>query len=251
MNLDDNKNSPADQNALYSQRAADFHGLVRGSLRDRDALDHYRRLVRRHGKTSAIIDIGCGTGDVLNDLSTELTTTRLVGTDIVDDMLAIGRKEAKPPSSSAQGPTPEFILGDMHNLSNERPELGKSFDLVISRWAYHHSLDLGRVFQVTRSLLKPNGWHVFLSNVVYSGTSSCPFETYKVQLQEDFAVTNYTLTLHQYLSALAESRFMITEVALYAADHKIVQEPRVLWYGEDGLLSVRVFTGVFAAQLVT
>ncbi|MEM6583924.1 MAG: methyltransferase domain-containing protein [Pseudomonadota bacterium] len=243
--------SPGEQSALYSNRAADFHSLVTGSLRDKNAVDHYTRLVREHGETAAIIDIGCGTGDVLNALSTSLQTTRLVGVDVVDDMLDIGRKESLALADSASGPSPEFVNSDMHTVSNDYPEFKDAFDLVISRWTYHHSKDLSRIFSVTQSLLKPNGWHVFLSNVVQAFSNSASPATYQVQLSEDFAVTNYALTVEDYLNALADSGFMTSEVALYSADHKIVHDPSELWFRKNGSLSTSVFTGIFVAQLVS
>ncbi|MEM8563926.1 MAG: class I SAM-dependent methyltransferase [Pseudomonadota bacterium] len=239
-----------DQSALYSQKAAEFHSLVTGSLRDKTAVEHYLRLVRTHGEAAAIIDIGCGTGDVLNGLSTSLQTTRLVGADVVDDMLEIGRKESDACADTALARPPEFVNCDMHTTTEDYPEFRNAFDLVISRWTYHHSKDLGRIFQVTRSLLKPNGWHVFLSNVVQSFSESSSPETYQVQLSDTFAVSNYALSVADYLNALVDSGFMTSELALYSADHKILHEPKELWYREDGSQRTGVFTGVFAAQLV-
>ncbi|MEM9257595.1 MAG: class I SAM-dependent methyltransferase [Pseudomonadota bacterium] len=236
------------QQSLYAERAEEFHSLVSGALRDADAIEHYERLVRKHGVGGAIVDVGCGTGDVINNLSATLETTRLVGVDVVDDMLNIGRREADASRSTAGVTKPEFLRADMHRVTDDQPDLGQSFDLVISRWTYHNSRELTRIFHVSRSLLKPGGWHVFLSNVVQTARDPCPIDSYEVELAEDFSVANYALTLSDYTKALAANRFMSAEVALYSADHKIVKQPRDDWSGSDGFPDVFVFTGVFAAQ---
>lgn len=92
--------------------------------------------------SSAILDLGCGTGRYLHNLSRRFS--RSVGVDISAGMLDVARS-----TRSAI----EFLHGDMETLAFE----DCSFDVVVSSRVMTHLADTSRAFREIARVMKPDG----------------------------------------------------------------------------------------------
>lgn len=98
-------------------------------------------------KSARIIDIGCGTGELLLYLQNE-GYTNLYGNDISENMIKISREKVKKAN---------FFYGSINKV-----QIDGKFDYIIITEALHHIPDLKMTFESLRSLLKPRGEIVLL-----------------------------------------------------------------------------------------
>jgi 2-polyprenyl-3-methyl-5-hydroxy-6-metoxy-1,4-benzoquinol methylase len=80
--------------------------------------------VEARADAQSVIDVGCGTGELLGRLSEELRAARLVGIDFAE--AAITRARIRVPNA-------EFVIGDLYDL----PE-GQRFELVLCTEVLEH-----------------------------------------------------------------------------------------------------------------
>lgn len=98
-------------------------------------------------KTDLVLEVAAGTCVCGRDLADE--AQHVVCLDLTPAMLAAGKREAEK-----QGKTNmTFLLGNAMDL----PFLPDSFDIVISRLAFHHFPDVCRPMQEMARVLKPGG----------------------------------------------------------------------------------------------
>ena len=86
-------------------------------------------------KPASLLDISCGTGELLKELYDKYNTITLEGIDFSEEMLAKA-KEKLPP-------TVKLMQGDVHHL----PYKDTSFDMVVSTEAFHHYDDQLKALQ--------------------------------------------------------------------------------------------------------
>jgi SAM-dependent methyltransferase len=104
----------------------------------------------RHERPVRVIDVGCGTGNLLVSLSRHFPHTEFLGVDASPQAL-----------TSAQASARSQELG---NLTFRRADLAKSmtrlgtFRLVICTGVLHHLEDIPRAFQRLTALVEPNGY---------------------------------------------------------------------------------------------
>lgn len=96
-------------------------------------------------KKLKILDISCGTGELLKELHQKCPILELQGMDLSENMLAAAKK--KLPS------TIELRRGDVHNL----PYHDNYFDLVMTTEAFHHYYDQAKALQEMIRVAKNNG----------------------------------------------------------------------------------------------
>ncbi len=92
-----------------------------------------------------ILDLGCGTGTLIQSLLTLVPEAEIVGLDCSDAMLSVARQ--KLPNSV------ELHLGSADSL----PFPSENFNLVISTSAFHYFCNPSLVIQEAKRILKPNG----------------------------------------------------------------------------------------------
>lgn len=92
----------------------------------------------------AILDVGCGTGNLLSMVPRE-TGTKLYGIDLSPEMVKLARAKL--------GPEVELKTGDSEHL----PWAAGFFDLVYSTDSFHHYPQPERVLQEMKRVLKQNG----------------------------------------------------------------------------------------------
>lgn len=73
-----------------------------------------------------MLDVGCGTGALLQELARKFPQATLVGVDPVPEMLAIARKRVSPSTELREG------------WAEELPYEDKGFDVVVSCNIFHY-----------------------------------------------------------------------------------------------------------------
>jgi ubiquinone/menaquinone biosynthesis C-methylase UbiE len=92
-----------------------------------------------------ILDLGCGTGALLQRLVALAPETTLIGVDLSAPMLAVARQ--KLPEAV------ELHVGKVESL----PFAQESFDRVISTSAFHYFREPAQALQAIKRVLKPGG----------------------------------------------------------------------------------------------
>lgn len=93
----------------------------------------------------SVLDVGCGTGELLVQLTRRWPGARHVGLDLSSDMLSRGR--AKPARGVA------LIQGSVYDL----PFADGAFDLITNSISSHFYLDFGRALGELRRVCAPDG----------------------------------------------------------------------------------------------
>lgn len=94
-----------------------------------------------------ILDIACGTGIVTCEFAKYANS--VVGLDITEDMISQAIKVQNENNLTNM----KFDLGDVENLPYEND----SFDIVFTRYSFHHFLDTKKVFDEMTRVCKPKG----------------------------------------------------------------------------------------------
>jgi SAM-dependent methyltransferase len=131
-----------------SSTYARFFAPIFGRLYDRVAEDVIAELTaRRRVRGGMVVDIGCGPGDLVAELSRRLHETRITGMDLSPSMLLWAG-----PHATADGRV-KFLVGDAADL----PFNDASVDLVVSTLSMHHWSDPAGVFAEIDRVLRPGG----------------------------------------------------------------------------------------------
>lgn len=107
-------------------------------------------LLRNRKSTDSILDIATGTGDFAILANKKLHPSRIIGVDISEGMMQIGRKKVLQLGLTDKI---EFRNEDCANLSFE----SNSFDAVISAFALRNFQNLDQCLKEMHRVLAPNG----------------------------------------------------------------------------------------------
>jgi SAM-dependent methyltransferase len=131
-----------------SSAYARFFAPIFGRLYDIVAADVVRELTARHRlRGGTIVDLGCGPGDLVAELSRRLKEVRITGIDVSPSMLLWAGRHA-----TADGRV-KFLAGDAAEL----PFNDASVDLLVSTLSMHHWSDPADAFAEIDRVLRPGG----------------------------------------------------------------------------------------------
>ena len=94
---------------------------------------------------SDVLDVGCGTGAVIELLHGKHPGARYVGLDLTPDMIAVAKAKGLDGC--------EFVVGDAEDLSFA----ANSFDAVLTSNSFHHYPNPERFFAGVHRVLRPGG----------------------------------------------------------------------------------------------
>ena len=106
------------------------------------------------GGAFRILDLGCGTGEITRRLAARYPDATLLGVDILEENLAIARRESVP-----LGERVRYESGDAFALAH--PDA--AFDLVVCRHMSQAVPDFAKVLAEITRVLTPGGWLHLLS----------------------------------------------------------------------------------------
>ena len=98
------------------------------------------------GRPGAILDVGCGTGRLLESAHTRFPGATLVGVDAAIEMVR-----------QAQGKHPDGAIKFQQAVAEELPFPDGSFDLVFSTMTFHHWRDRAKGAAEVARMLTPGG----------------------------------------------------------------------------------------------
>jgi SAM-dependent methyltransferase len=130
--------------AIYARLIAPFLGRLYRRVADDVAAELESR--GRHRKPT-IVDLGCGTGDLVVAISRRLRDARIVGLDSSPSMLLWANRH-----STADGRL-RFMSGDAAVM----PFADETVDMVVSTLSLHHWEDPANVFAEIARILQPGG----------------------------------------------------------------------------------------------
>ena len=119
-------------------------------------------LVERLAQGIAVLDVGCGSGRILNKLASGYPASRFVGMDFSDEAITSARQEAAEKGLR----NVEFQIADLSTFDETAPPA--AFDLITTFDAIHDQAKPLNVLKGIRRALKPDG--VYLMQDI-SGTS--------------------------------------------------------------------------------
>ncbi len=102
---------------------------------------------RAFPRPGAILDIGCGTGLLLQRAARRFPAARLTGIDPAEEMIRVAQ------SSAPEGASVRFV----HGLAEQQPFADSSFELVLTTMSFHHWTDQAQALREVRRVLAPGG----------------------------------------------------------------------------------------------
>ena len=130
--------------ATYARFFAPFLGRLYGRVAEEAAGELEDRGLNRRAH---VLDIGCGTGDLVVALSRRLRDARIIGIDLSPSMLLYAGRHATTDGRL------RFIVGDAASL----PFDDGAVDLVVSTLSLHHWTEPADAFAEIARVLRPGG----------------------------------------------------------------------------------------------
>jgi demethylmenaquinone methyltransferase/2-methoxy-6-polyprenyl-1,4-benzoquinol methylase len=139
----------------------------------------WRRAVRRalpEGAPLRVLDVATGTADLLLELAREPRVTELLGVDISEEMLAVGRTKL---DRLPEGTSGELRTGDALDLAAYRGQ----FDAVSIAFGIRNVLDVDKALREMTGTLRPGGRVLVLEFSEPEGPLFAPlYRTYRKHL---------------------------------------------------------------------
>ncbi|HIK37046.1 MAG: class I SAM-dependent methyltransferase [Geminocystis sp.] len=144
-----------------------------------------------------VLDVGCGTGKLLNLLAARYPQLKGIGLDLSPEMLKQARK------ANRHHPRLIFVGGNAENL----PFADNQFDAVFNTISFLHYPNPEAVFQEVARVLKPGGYFYladYIAKETQNTVSISPgkIRFYSAKKREEMATSSGLLTVsHPYLFA--------------------------------------------------
>jgi ubiquinone/menaquinone biosynthesis C-methylase UbiE len=139
--------SPTSRNPQAVQMADE--SMVRGLAAQAEAIWPLEEPFYRRYQPTAILDVGCGTGEISSRLATLFPAARVVGVDVLEAHLALARARY-----AAVGDRLTFQIGDAYRL----PFADRTFDLVVCRHVLQAIPDAPLVLAELVRVCAPGGY---------------------------------------------------------------------------------------------
>ncbi|MHC1683129.1 MAG: class I SAM-dependent methyltransferase [Clostridiaceae bacterium] len=110
----------------WNEVAIDYDSLMNKDLSYIDQLDNVISQIDVSAKK--ILDIGCGTGALIEKIVDKFPSSNIVGLDPAEEMLSSVRKKFENNNNIT------YILGSGHKIDAE----DGTFDCIVTNWALHH-----------------------------------------------------------------------------------------------------------------
>lgn len=137
----------------YSRPIACTFDLVTHLVFGRRYDEIARAIAAEAPEGGTVVDIGCGTGEVLGRLATLAPSLDLIGVDVDAEMIERAQRNAGRRALKAATGRPRFVVADVAEL----PFADESVDLVVSSYAVHHFPDRHAARSEIMRVLKPGG----------------------------------------------------------------------------------------------
>lgn len=110
-----------------------------------------------------VLDVACGAGLLSVPCAKQLNPCKkVIGIDITNDMLNNAKKYAND-NELIFGPNDDAILDFVHGNVEQLPFEDEEFNIVITRWTFHHFEKLNTILkEIHRVLNKENGHLIFM-----------------------------------------------------------------------------------------
>lgn len=123
------------------------HESVLRSHRWRTAENSAAFVLSHLGPGTALLDVGCGPGNITADLAARIEGGSTLGIDLSDEVVRLARESHRGVANL------EFAVGDVYAL--DAPD--ESYDLVFAHQVLQHLSDPVRAFGELRRVLRPGG----------------------------------------------------------------------------------------------
>jgi SAM-dependent methyltransferase len=140
----------------------DIHARAAGRIRAKSGEEMDGHIVSRLRGISnpRLLSLGCGPGGVELAIAREARHARLLGLDVNEQLLELGRA-----SAAAEGLSVEFAAADLNQADLPHAE----FDIVFCHASLHHILELERLFAGIKKALKPGGELIVMDVMTRNG----------------------------------------------------------------------------------
>jgi trans-aconitate 2-methyltransferase len=207
--------NPAQYEKFKAQRSQPFYDLM-NLLRSQDG--------------AKVVDLGCGTGELTEELHRFIRASETLGIDSSDEML----KKAQ----SFAGHGLSFQKGDIQNFFEPN-----GFDIIFSNAAIQWCSDHTTVFAQLKSSLRPGGQlaiqmpmnHDYATHTIAKQMSLK--EPWASLMKEPYAKTQSMLTVEQYASLLFKLGFKEQNVSLKVYGHELESREGVIEWVKGTLLT--------------
>lgn len=102
-----------------------------------------------------ILDIGCGTGELVIEIKKLYPKSKVIGVDIAKGMIEKAQEKAKKIDCI------DFLIGDVHKLDFEK----NMFDFVFNTISFHHYQEPAKALNEMKRVLKPGGKLYILDSI--------------------------------------------------------------------------------------
>ncbi|MBS3075385.1 methyltransferase domain-containing protein [Candidatus Pacearchaeota archaeon] len=140
--MENKKNLESINKKFFNEIAGYYDNFILKSL----FVKALKKLIKTMGikKNSKILDLGCGTGNLLHLLEKENKNLKLYGIDISEEMLKIAKDRLNKKT-------------ELKLISAEKIDFKNKFDYVFSTEAFHHYSDYHLIMNNIYKSLKNNG----------------------------------------------------------------------------------------------
>lgn len=137
---------------IKKQTVAIFNLLASGydnSLSGYNPRKNYGKIINKLelNENYVLLDVGCGTGEILNRIAGKYQNVQLYGIDISPKMLQIAKKKDVMRNKI------EYVWGDAENL----PFDNDTFDILLTSESFHHYPNPRQAMREFSRVLKPEG----------------------------------------------------------------------------------------------